>query len=269
MVDSHSHSKLSHDGKVKMEELRNRAEELGMTYFAITEHLDRDYKFGVKEKFVRQLNLPKYKLVYKFLKEKYKQSPMYFAFGVEAGFCPKAVPIYERELKHYNFDVIINSIHTVDGGDAYFSSFFRNKNQVDIYNRYLELLIESLDVPYPYNLIGHIGYITRYAPYENPSLWQPEYQEKIDILLKKIIEKDKTIEINTHIRDNTLQFLPEIPILQRYYDLGGRKIVFSSDAHRLEEVGSRYDLVLEEMKKIGFTHWTVYKKQQPFEVPFE
>ncbi|MGI6137334.1 MAG: hypothetical protein ACOYEE_05960, partial [Christensenellales bacterium] len=99
--------------------------------------------------------------------------------------------------------------------------------------------------------------------------WQPEYQEKIDILLKKIIEKDKTIEINTHIRDNTLQFLPEIPILQRYYDLGGRKIVFSSDAHRLEEVGSRYDLVLEEMKKIGFTHWTVYKKQQPFEVPFE
>lgn len=268
MIDSHSHSNLSHDGKETMQKLRARAEEMGMEYYAVTEHLDRDYKFGVKEKFVRQLNLNKYLKTYEKTKREAGVSNMYFAFGVEAGFCPKAVPIYERELKNYDFDVIINSIHTVDGGDAYFASFFRGKKQIDVYKRYLDLLIESLDVPYPYNVIGHIGYITRYAPYENPLLYQPEYLDKIDKLLKKIIEKDKTIEINTHIRDNPLKFLPEIPILQRYYDLGGRNIVFSSDAHRLEELGSRYDIVVEAVKKIGFTHWTIYKQQKAFKAAF-
>lgn len=131
-----------------------------------------------------------------------------------------------------------------------------------IYNRYLDLLIESLDVPYQYDIIGHLGYISRYAPYENPSLFQPQYFEKLDTFLKKVIAKDKTIEINTHIRDNPLKFLPEVPILNRYYELGGRKITFSSDAHRLHEVGSRYDLVVETTKSIGFKHWTVYKQHK-------
>lgn len=268
MIDSHSHSSLSHDGKFSLEEMRSQAESLGMEYFAVTEHLDRDYKFGVKEKFVHQLNLRKYQRSFNQVKNAHQDSPMYYAFGVEAGFSEKAANLYERELPDFPFDVVINSIHTIDGRDAYFPTIFNERKQDEIYNRYLDLLIESLDARYHYDIIGHIGYITRYAPYENPSLFQPQYIDKLDTFLKKVIEKDKTIEINTHIRDNPLQFLPEVPILERYYSLGGRNITFSSDAHRLTEIGSRYELVLETIKKIGFNNWITYINKTPNIVAF-
>lgn len=262
MIDSHSHSSLSHDGKFSLEEMRAQAESLGLEYFAVTEHLDRDYKFGIKEKFVHQLNLNKYEREFNRVKSLNKDSKMYYAFGVEAGYSEKAIKIYEKQLQNYPFDVVINSIHTLDGHDAYFPTVFNEHPQDVIYNRYLDLLIESLDVPYHYDIIGHIGYISRYAPYPNPSLYQPQYLDKLDTFLKKVIEKDKTIEINTHIRDNPLKFLPEVPILKRYFALGGRNITFSSDAHRLTEIGSRYELVLETVKEIGFNNWIVYKNSQ-------
>ena len=113
--------------------------------------------------------------------------------------------------------MIIN-LYTVDGGDN-FSSFFRNKNQVDVYNRYLELLIE-IRCSIPYNLIGHIDILLDMHHMKTKFIWQPEYQ-KIDILLK-IIEKDKTIEIIL-IYETILYSFYQRSILQRYYDLGGRK----------------------------------------------
>ena len=62
MIDSHSHSILSHDGKVSIEVLRDKAASMGAEYLAITEHLDRDYLYcGLsRERFIRQLNLEKY-----------------------------------------------------------------------------------------------------------------------------------------------------------------------------------------------------------------
>ncbi len=263
MIDSHSHSKFSHDGRVSIEKLIARAEEMGMNYYAVTEHLDRDYKFAKRERFIRQLNLKRYlRKVEKIRAQRDGNEKTYVAFGVEAGYCPKSAPIYENELKDLELDVVINSIHTIDGGDVYFKDWFNGKEQDYIYNRYLDLIIESLDVNYHYDIVAHIGYVTRYAPYENVSLMQDKYLEKIDIILKKIIEKDKTIEINTHIKDEKLGFLPEIPLLKRYYELGGRNITFSSDTHRLDTMGFRYDRVVKVAKEIGFTHFVTYRKHQ-------
>ena len=97
----------------------------------------------------------------------------------------------------------------MDGGDAYFGKIFGDKTQSEIYNRYLDLLLASVKVPYDYDIVGHVGYVTRYVSFENYTLWQEEYKEKIDELLNEIIARDKTIEINTHIKHKEMFFLME------------------------------------------------------------
>lgn len=269
LSDSHSHSKFSHDGRERAEKLIQKAEGLGLIYYAITEHLDRDYKYCHSERFIPQLRLKAYYRTVQRLREKLKDSGTYVAFGVEAGFCPEVVEWYSTNLAKYDFDVVINSIHTMDGGDAYFGKIFDGKSQDEVYNRYLDLLIESVKVPYSYDIIAHIGYITRYVNFENYTLCQDKYMDKIDTLLKEIISRDKTIEINTHIRHKEMMYLPEKGILQRYYELGGRRVTFSSDAHLSESIGHRYDIVSELAKEIGFTHWTVYKNRVAHTIEIE
>lgn len=267
--DSHSHSKFSHDGRESADKLIKKAESLGLDYYAITEHLDRDYKYCRSERFIPQLRLKAYYRAVKRLREKYSNSNTYVAFGVEAGFCPEVVEWYQKKLPEFDFDVIINSIHTMDGGDAYFGKIFDGKTQDEIYNRYLDLLLASVKVPYSYDIIAHIGYVTRYVSFENYTLCQDKYMDKIDALLKEIIAQDKTIEINTHIKHKEMSFLPERGILQRYFELGGRNITFSSDAHLSDSIGYRYDLVRDIAKEIGFTHWTVYKKRIAHKIEIE
>lgn len=265
-VDCHSHSKYSHDGRADPLKMMAAAREKGFGYYAVTEHLDRDYKYCKKERFLKQLNLPRY---YRRA-EKLRQidcEETFFAFGVEAAYSAKASEWYEKTLKKYDFDVVINSIHTINGGDAYFGKFYRGREQDEVYNEYLDLLSESLKVPYDYDVVGHIGYITRYCDYPDVSLVQPQYADKIDSLLKEIIARDKCVEINTHIKHPLTEFLPERGILERYYELGGRKITFSSDAHVPEDVGHKYGLAARVATEIGFTEWTVYKRHIPESVP--
>ena len=260
MIDSHTHSIHSHDGKERIKTLVSTADRLGLDYYAVTEHLDRDYLFGKKERLCRQLNLPLYKKHFDSVKSKYSGST-YLAFGIELGYDKRLEDYYDDIIKKYNFDVVINSVHTINGIEAYYGDIFKNTTQDEIYNKYLDTLIDLVNAKYNYNIVSHIGYITRYAKYDNNLLYQDRFKDKIDTLLKLIIAKDKTLEINTHVHKNGLEYLPEYDILARYYELGGRNITFSSDAHCKEHIALKYDLASNIAKQIGFSEWTVYKQQ--------
>ncbi len=257
MIDSHSHSKHSHDGRATCKELMSVASEKKLEYFSITEHYDRDYLFGKWERFCRQLNLKRYKNDF-FKQKSLFDNKTYFAFGIELGYHPKLEKKYTEVVNKYKFDNVILSVHTLNGVEAYWGKIFVGKTQSEVYNEYLDTLIKSVNSSIPYNIVGHIGYVTRYAKYENKSLFQEEYFDKIDVLLKDIIKKNVTIEINTHIKDDKLIFLPEIEILKRYKELGGENITFSGDAHKTCDIGKNYDKVVEIVKKLGFSNWTVY-----------
>ncbi|MEG1645993.1 MAG: histidinol-phosphatase HisJ family protein [Clostridia bacterium] len=257
MIDCHCHAKNSHDGKYPIKKFVAEAEKLGLSYLAITEHYDRDYQFGKLERFCKQLNLQKYKK--NFDKAKSATQNIHLAFGVELGYNKLAINEYIEAINKYHFDVIVNSIHTIDGIEAYFGDVFKGKTQEEVYNKYLDLLIESVNAPYHFDIVGHIGYITRYAPYPQKTLNQPQYLQKIDQLLQLIIKKDKTIEINTHMKNGELKFLPEEFILRRYKQLGGENITFSSDAHNPHDICKNYNLVCDVAKEIGFSHFTIFK----------
>ena len=129
------------------------------------------------------------------------------------------------------------------------------REKKEVYGEYLGLVRRSLDVPYSYDIIGHFGYLTRYAPYEDKRLTCAEFSAQIDDIFKTIIQKGKILELNTS-RSNGI-FLPSRELLERYYALGGRLISYGSDAHAVGSVANDREIAMAMLKEIGFTHITV------------
>ena len=261
LFDSHVHTINSPDGHDTIVSLLEDAKNRNFYYLATTDHLDLDLKVCKENKTPvawNHIDLDKY---YSEWKEAAKDAgDVKFRFGIEAGYDKGANDAYIETFKKYPFDVVINSVHFVDHWDVYFLNPFIFKSKKRIYRHYLEKILESLDAPYQYDIVGHIGYVTRNAPYKYKSLRLADFEDLIDAILKKIIEKDKALEINTHHG-----ILPTEEILQRYYDLGGRRISFGSDTHRFE-LGKDLDVVAALAKKIGFTHFSVYTNHIPEEI---
>lgn len=261
LFDSHVHTINSPDGHDTIVSLLEDAKNRNFYYLATTDHLDLDLKVCKENKTPvawNHIDLDKY---YSEWKEAAKDAgDVKFRFGIEVGYDKGANEAYIETFKKYPFDVVINSVHFVDHWDVYFLNPFIFKSKKRIYRHYLEKILESLDAPYQYDIVGHIGYVTRNAPYKDKSLRLADFEDLINAILKKIIEKDKALEINTHHG-----ILPTEEILQRYYDLGGRRISFGSDTHRFE-LGKDLDVVMALAKKIGFTHFSVYTNHIPEEI---
>jgi histidinol-phosphatase (PHP family) len=267
LIESHSHTFFSHDGQMDIKALVEEAKKRGYYYVAVTEHLDRDYLCVRDDNIkMRQLDLKAYKKGFDEAK-KLQGDKLYLAFGVEVGFgSQKQVKeFYENKLPMYDFDVIINSVHVVQGKDLYYPYAYEKFDKATMYNKYINAITNSLRANYPYDIVGHIGYISRYAPYDDKGLLMPETKDAIDEMLLEIVKRDKTIEINTNNKAGNI--LPERCILERYFLLGGRNVTFSSDAHYLNRLGDRYEQAASLALSCGFTHWTIYKKRQKEYVP--
>lgn len=260
LCDTHIHTRNSHDGKLPIAEIVNIARQKGVAYICTTDHCDFDLKYGkCYAPYRKYLDLDKYYNEWKIAKRALDDdatSDLNMCFGIEAGFCDnqKTIDAYLRAQDEYPFDVVINSVHCVDGKEAYFSSAFWFKSKKTMYAHYLDTVLKSLDAPYEYDIVAHIGYITHGAPYRDKALRYADFPEQIDAILHGIIERGKTLEINFHHEMN-----PPCDIIKRYYELGGRKVSYGGDSHR-GEICAHYGEVAEILKKIGFTHFSVFEK---------
>lgn len=262
MIDTHTHTKFSADSLEEPRKLIEKAISLGIKYLAITDHVDRDYLFGDIRP-VEQINMHEYYPAIKVLSEEYADD-ITILIGAEFGYAKSANHLYQEIAKNFNLDIIINSVHTIDGKDAYFPEFFIDKEKKDAYISYLAAIKESIDVDYQYDVIAHIGYITRNAPYPDKALYYNEYKETIDEILQLIIKKGKALEINSRSISHNTPFMPCKEIITRYKELGGELITFGSDAHKYYQVGKGYWDVVQFLKSLGYNHLTYFIKHKPY-----
>ena len=260
LTDMHSHTTYSHDGRNTPEEMLSAALKKGIAFYGVSEHFDYDYDLlQLPEEELRAIQKSdpdKYFHALRHLQEDY-EGVMNVAVGAEFGFSEKE-EVKERYLEtyeRYRPDYVINSVHGGDGKDFYRYEFKEDKQTV--YRMYLRLVRESLDVPYPYDIVGHLGYIARYVPFEDNTLSLEEFGKEIDDILLTIIRKNKILEVNSANKNLANRTLPAEPILVRYFELGGRNVSFGSDAHLVERIGDKWEEVVSMLKKIGFTHLTV------------
>lgn len=267
-ADSHVHTTFSHDGKATLDDVVAASLKAGASFVTLTEHLDYDLLYGKCRAPFKwdMLNLDAYYNGYLSAKkalELSQNSTLNLGFGIEAAFSDRgtASEEYAKIIAQYPFDLIINSTHCVSGKDAYFFNYFMFKSKRRAYGDYLDAVLKSLDAPYPYDVVAHIGYITHAAPYKDVALRYADFPDKIDAILNGIIDRGKTLEVNFHHA-----MAPPEDILTRYYQLGGRDICYGGDSHR-GEVCANFDRFQAVAKKIGFAHHTVYRARKPQYLP--
>lgn len=265
MFDTHTHCLHSHDSKQDPEEMVKYAINMGLDYIAFTDHYDGELTLLPEFSYIRQIDLDNHFATIAALKKKYADK-IQIGVGIECGFMREADNIYLENLKKYDTDIIINSVHTIEYEDCYEPSYFEKRTKYEAYYAYLKAVRDSIDVPYRYDSIGHIGYVIRKSTYADISLDYKDYADILDEILKNIIAKGKALELNSHSEGTGLDFLPSREILARYKQLGGELLTFGSDAHRTERLCANYDKVCEVAKNVGFKYLFKYLKHKPVAV---
>jgi histidinol-phosphatase (PHP family) len=185
--------------------------------------------------------------------------------GGEFGFTrnQRAVRYYRAVLERFAPDFVVNSVHTNGKFDYYESSAFDGKTKEENYADYLRLVRNSLDADYDYDIVGHITYPIRWAPYENREMPYTAFADQFDDILRTIIQKGKILEVNSSVKGLPSPCLPFQDVLKRYYALGGRKVSFASDAHAVNRLAENRAQVVALLRSIGFTFVTVpFRKRE-------
>ncbi len=263
MIDLHTHSHFSFDSNAPLEDMLARAKALGLTYYATTEHAD--YCGPLYNWPSMVIDEAAYFSRARQLQKDYGGTLNYLV-GMEFGYDVNLSTLIRnaRTIETHRPDFVINSVHFVDGHefDSVMQAF---PDREDVYVRYLKTVKSSLSVPYHYDIVGHIGYVSRYAEFSRPEMWYEDYNDLYDEILSEIIARDKILELNASVLNPekpdcgtpTTVCLPRADVLKRYYELGGRKISYASDAHSIEKIGRSYQAVCDLARKIGFTGFTV------------
>ncbi len=264
-ADYHLHSAFSSDSSTLLDEQVKAAISGGrLKRLCITDHMDFDFpenEYG----YTFQFDMEEYLKEINRIKELYK-GKIRLCTGVELGILPHLGP----KLKHYmdkygdKLDFVIASSHLVDGMDPYEPIYFDTYDTKTGIRKYLESIIENIDVFNDFDVYGHLDYVVRYAP-EKDKYYNPlDYIDYFDEILKKLIENNKGIELNTAGLKAGLSFAHPHPlILKRYRELGGEIITVGSDAHSPERLAYCFDRVPHILTDAGFKYYTIFENRTP------
>jgi histidinol-phosphatase (PHP family) len=271
--DSHTHTSFSEDCSTPLDTHISAAKAKGLCYLAITDHCDYDFIYAKLDPW--EIDLPSYHAAVSQAKQIHNSSSVIhhssftLASGIEFAYHHKANADYQAILDTYDFDVVVNSVHLVNDENIYKTPYFENKTKKQAYSAYLKTVLESLLVPYRYEIVGHIGYVTRMATYSDTRLFYADFPDLIDEILRKIISLNKCLEINTNTKSQSVPFHPMTDILKRYRELGGSLITFASDAHQTHRLAEKFGNVKQAVKNLGFKYFTVYQNGKEVFLPID
>lgn len=241
IFDSHMHTKFSADSDMAATEAIAKAENLNLG-IVFTEHFD----YGVTNddgknfSFDPAAYMNEYK---KFRGDKVR-------LGVEVGLREKARLINEKFIAQADFDFVIGSIHLVDDLDIYYPEFYADKDKPTAYRKYFAQMATEIEIA-DFDALGHIDYICRAAPYDNPEIDYPTFAAEIDAVLKIVVGREKVLELNTR-RFNSARAVSElVPVYKKYRELGGRFVTIGSDAHRVSAVGNFFARAVDFVRELG------------------
>lgn len=230
LADMHIHTTFSPDGKSSMEEQCIKAIEIGIPIICFTDHVD----FNSSEINVgRIINKASTNFdVSEYFYEVNRLRRIYNSIQILIGIEFSEPHLFPTEFEDYSsmpFDYILGSIH-----HCYGSVFPGAKNieESKAIDEYYNLMLKSIQTC-EFQAMAHIDFPRRYFDNWNVS------DTIMDEILNAMIKKDIILEVNTSsIMNASDEPLPRYSIIDRYVQLGGRRVVLGSDAHISVKLGN-------------------------------
>ena len=262
--DYHVHSAFSSDSNASMESMVEQAIALGLTRICFTDHMDYDFPTKYQLPFVFDPDTYFKKL--SFIKEKYKDQIKVLC-GIEIGMRPYLSKRYETLITSYPFDFVICSTHLVGDIDPYYPEFWEGKTKEEGILLYLDSILDNIKTYDNFDVYGHLDYIIRYVPDKDCTYSYDDYKEKIDEILRLLIQKGKGIEINTSGFKYGLGVThPKAEIIKRYIELGGKILTIGSDGHKPEHLAFDFEKACKMLLALGITQYTIFENRKPITI---
>ncbi|SDN57778.1 histidinol-phosphatase HisJ family protein [Bacillus sp. OK048] len=258
LMDYHHHTNHSFDSTASMVEVCKKAIENEIQEICFTEHfsvnpLAPTYGHIVFEKYLNEI--------------RDCQEQFYTQLTIKAGIelCEPHLLIdqYDELLQPLNLDFILGSVHNLNNQKLRLAL---KEGYPTAYERYFNELL-SMVTTADIDIIAHFDLMKRYAYKEHGLYDFHQYQEIIEQILKKAIDRNIGIEINTSgLRTGLKQTLPSLEVIQLYKELGGEILTIGSDSHTAEAVGANLKDALSLAKGCGFNYIYKFDKRKPIPV---
>lgn len=269
-ADYHVHSDYSDDSWYLMEDVVKDAIQLGLEEICFTHHVDygvkpdwkpeEEFQAG-KNKDVKNVHYELYFSELEKLSKKYEKN-ITIKKGLEFGMQVHTIPQFEKLYQSQDFDFILLSVHQIENKEFWTGEFQKGHTHRESYDRYYDEMYQLVTSYKEYSVLAHMDLVRRYLDKEVDMF---EYsKDKIVKILKKVIEDNKGIEINTSsVRYGINGLTPSIEILKLYHELGGKIITIGSGSHKPEHLGFHIKESKKILKDIGYTHFCTFDKMKP------
>lgn len=256
MFDFHMHTTVSYDGHNTPLEMARAAVAAGLKEICFTDHLDYQQS-APREKTAYSTDA--YRTAYEGL----EIPGLTIRQGTEVSLNPWNKAEIQADLQAYPYDFVLGSIHFIDDQDIYFPEFWVGRDFIATERIYFEEMLRCVQLHDDFDVLGHLTYISKCKGHPSPRIIPLEdHKEVIAEIMKTLIAKGKGMEINTSGVDRCGDYLPGIPYLKLYKDLGGQILTVGSDAHTTDRVGQYTADAIAIAKEI-FGQVCTYQGRQP------
>ena len=246
-ADMHVHSRFSIDGMSTMEEYCLVAERTDSRIICFTEHVD----FNSMEK---NLSVIKDNRTQNFVVDDYfceinrlrkKYSSLTLLSGIEFSE-PHLFPHEFAKYCAYPFDCITAGIHHCN--NAVFPGA-RNLPVTEALDEYYNIMLKTVELG-GFQVLAHLDF---------PRLFFDSWEIDsglLDKILSKVVQQNIVLEVNpSSIHNSHDEPMPSYSIIERYRQLGGKKIVLGSDAHCTKDFSNKFVMItknLSHLFQIGY-----------------
>ncbi len=250
LFDTHSHTRFSFDGFASFSEMCEAGVAAGLSSLCFTDHLDVDcIAAGWYPSYDGDAARREYEAAAALYAGKFHP-----IFGIELGqptLCPEAANAF---LRNYRPGYVIGSCHNLPGvPDFAFLDYTRMPESMlsDLFRRSLRQLTDTAVFP-GVHTIAHTIYPLRYMRTRGRTLILPEFEEDFRRLFHVMKENGLALELNGKGLRTGITWDEEAYVFRLWRDCGGRRVIYGTDAHRLEEVGSGVAEALDHLRQWGF-----------------
>ncbi len=265
LCDTHVHTVNSFDGESTVLEMAEKAVELGLSAIAVTDHMEApEIRLGADSQFGDML-----RQIERSVREVEEISPRFegklkIYRGMELGEPTHQPKLTKKAMGIADFDFILASIHNLKDEEDFYYLDYSTQDIPRFLGRYFDELLDTAENA-DFDSLAHLTYPLRYI-YERTD-FRPDlddYAEKIDAVLSALAKREKALEINTSGLFKTIgRTLPDINVIKRFRELGGKYVTIGSDAHRASDLAKGIEQGLKTARISGFEHFTIYENRRP------
>lgn len=259
LMDYHTHSTNSSDGKNSVMEICQSAVDKGIDEIAITDHFEpiignEDCKFYKPNVYWADVLKAR---------EKFK-GRLRIKLGVELGQPHQFKETSELLINSFPYDYVLGSAHKLTSGIDVGEIDLTDITLDELCEAYLKELYELVKWG-KFNCIGHLDLIKRYSTnHYKTRISLISHHDMLEEVLKAAITRGKGIEINTSgLRQAPKETMPGIDVLKLYRELGGEVLTVGSDAHCANDIGKGVAEAIELAREAGFRYITLFNNRLP------